>query len=133
MQGLAPYCGTDATKGEARQTVLAETSCSKLQQQARTCRAVGGGGEAHSPVECRREVHRAEVGNACQIALDLKYPMLIDSIDDDVERKYVASPIRLFVIDEGGIITYAGDQGPRGFDPDSWEAAIKKQTARVSA
>ena len=75
---------------------------------------------------------RAEVGNACQIALNLKYPMLIDSIDDDVERKYVASPIRLFVIDEAGIITYAGDQGPRGFNPDSWEAAIKKQTARVS-
>ena len=76
---------------------------------------------------------RAEVGNACQIALDLKYPMLIDSIDDHVERKYVASPIRLFVIDEAGILTYAGDQGPRGFDPDSWEAAIRKQTARVSA
>ena len=76
---------------------------------------------------------RAEIGNACQIALDLKYPMLIDSIDDDVERKYVASPIRLFVIDEGGTITYAGDQGPRGFDPDGWEDAIRKQTASVPA
>ncbi|MDC0033367.1 hypothetical protein OAJ57_02240 [Alphaproteobacteria bacterium] len=76
---------------------------------------------------------RAEIGNACQIALDLKYPMLIDSIDDDVERKYVASPIRLFVIDENGIITYAGEQGPQLFDPDSWEEAIKKQTAKNSA
>lgn len=79
------------------------------------------------------EDERAEIGNACQIALDLKYPMLIDSIDDDVERKYVASPIRLFVIDENGIITYAGDQGPQHFDPDSWEDAIRKQTASVSA
>lgn len=75
---------------------------------------------------------RAEIANACQIGLDLKYPMLIDSIDDDVERKYVASPIRLFVIDEAGILTYAGDEGPQKFDPDSWENAIEKQTARVS-
>ncbi|MBT5047800.1 MAG: hypothetical protein HOM58_04800 [Rhodospirillaceae bacterium] len=78
------------------------------------------------------EDERAEVGNACQIALDLKYPMLIDSIDDDVENKYVASPIRLYVIDGEGIITYVGDEGPRGFDPDSWEDAIKEQiTATV--
>ncbi len=76
---------------------------------------------------------RAEIGNACQIALDLKYPMLIDGIDDDVERKYVAAPIRLFVIDEAGILTYAGDQGPQHFDPDSWEDAIRKQTAGASA
>jgi len=75
------------------------------------------------------EDERADVGNACQIALDLKYPMLIDSIDDDVERKYVASPIRLFVIDENGILTYAGEEGPHKFDPDGWEDAIRKQTA----
>jgi hypothetical protein len=75
------------------------------------------------------EDERAEVGNACQIALDLKYPMLIDSIDDDVERKYVASSIRLFVIDENGIISYAGEEGPHKFDPDGWEEAITKQTA----
>ena len=76
---------------------------------------------------------RAEIANACQIGLDLKYPMLIDNIDDEVERKYVASPIRLFVIDENGILTYAGDEGPHKFDPDGWEDAIKKQTAGVSA
>ena len=76
---------------------------------------------------------RADVANACQIGLDLKYPMPIDNIDDEVERKYVASPIRLFVIDEKGILTYAGDQGPQKFDPDGWEDAIKKQTASVSA
>jgi len=76
---------------------------------------------------------RAEIANACQIGLDLKYPMLIDNVDDEVERKYVASPIRLFVLDENGILTYAGDEGPHKFDPDGWEDAIKKQTAGVSA
>ncbi|MBT7612737.1 MAG: deiodinase [Rhodospirillaceae bacterium] len=70
---------------------------------------------------------RAEIGNACQIGLDLKYPMLIDTIDDEVEKKYVASPIRLYVIDANGIITFVCAAGPRGFDPDGWEAAIKEQ------
>lgn len=76
---------------------------------------------------------RAAIGNACQVALELEYPMLIDGIDDDAERKYVSAPIRLFVIDEAGILTYAGGQGPRDFDPDGWEQAIKKQVASVSA
>ncbi len=76
---------------------------------------------------------RADIGNACQIALDLKFPMLIDGMDDQVERNYVAAPIRLFVIDAAGILTYAGDQGPQHFDPDGWEQAIKKQMAGVPA
>ena len=76
---------------------------------------------------------RAEIGHACQIGLDLKFPMLIDGMDDQVERDYVAAPIRLFVIDEAGILTYAGDQGPQHFDPDGWEQAIRKQTAGVPA
>lgn len=70
---------------------------------------------------------RAEVGHACQIGLDLKYPMLIDSVDNDAEEKFVGQPIRLYVIDAGGRITYAGDRGPRGFDPESWVEAIKDQ------
>lgn len=75
---------------------------------------------------------RAEVGHACQIGLDLKYPMLIDGVDNDVEEKYVGAPIRLYVIDPEGRITYAGDRGPRGFDTDSWVTAIKQQIAATA-
>ena len=74
---------------------------------------------------------RAEIASACQIGLDLKMPMLVDSIDDDVEEKYLSRPIRLYVIDREGTLTYVGDQGPRGFDPDSWVAAIEQQVALV--
>ncbi|MDA0239072.1 MAG: hypothetical protein O3A84_03460 [Proteobacteria bacterium] len=70
---------------------------------------------------------REAVATACQINLDLKMPMLIDSIDNDVERKYVSLPMRLFLIDKDGGIVYTGDEGPRGFDTNSWEAAIKAQ------
>ena len=75
---------------------------------------------------------RAEVGHACQIGLDLKYPMLIDSIDNDVDNKYVGQPIRLYVIDPDGILTYVGDRGPRGFDPESWVEAIRQQIAATT-
>ena len=74
---------------------------------------------------------RADVANACVIGLDLKMPMLVDNIDDEVEEKYISEPIRLFVIDPAGRITFNGAQGPRGFDPDAWEVAIKEQLATV--
>jgi len=72
---------------------------------------------------------RADVASVCQVDLDLKLPMLLDSIDDNVEDKYRSAPIRLFVVDKEGVITYAGDPGPRGYDLDGWEAAIRRETA----
>lgn len=72
---------------------------------------------------------RAEIAGSCQIGLDLKMPILIDSIDNQVEDKYITKPIRLFVIDRDGVITFNGAPGPRGFDPDKWEEAIKEQIA----
>jgi hypothetical protein len=77
--------------------------------------------------EPTNEDERAEVGHACQIGLDLKYPMLIDSVDNDVEEKYLGAPIRLYVIDPEGRLTYVGDRGPRGFDAESWVTAIESQ------
>ncbi|MBT3990938.1 MAG: hypothetical protein HON14_17745 [Rhodospirillaceae bacterium] len=68
---------------------------------------------------------RTAAASACQIKFDLQMPMLIDSMDNDVEEKYISLPMRLFVVDADGKIAYSGDRGPRGFDPDSWEAAIK--------
>ena len=41
----------------------------------------------------------------------------------------VLIPVTLFLADRQGKIAYAGDLGPFGFDPDSWEEAIKQQLA----
>ena len=71
---------------------------------------------------------RADVASACQVNLDFTIPMLLDSIDDNVEDKYRSAPIRLFVVDKEGVLTYAGDPGPRGYDLVGWEQAIKEQT-----
>ena len=53
-------------------------------------------------------------------------PILIDTIKNDVEEKYIAHPLRLFLVDADGLIAYAGGQGPMHFDPDGWEAAINR-------
>ena len=68
---------------------------------------------------------RTDVAHVCQLAMDLKMPMLVDDIDNAVEEHYKAMPMRLYLIDNAGLIAYTGDTGPFGFDPDSWEAAIR--------
>ena len=72
---------------------------------------------------------RADVASACQVDLGLKIPMLLDSIDDNIEDKYRSVPIRLYVVNREGILTYAGAPGPRGYDLDAWEEAIKEEAA----
>jgi len=76
------------------------------------------------------DTERTAVATVCQIDLGLQMPMLIDSIDNDVEGKYVSLPMRLYLIDRDGKIAYAGDRGPFGFDPDTWEAAIRAEVAK---
>lgn len=75
------------------------------------------------------EDDRAEIANACQITLDIKLPLLMDDMEDSVEESYISAPIRLFVIDPEGTITFNGAPGPQGFDPDAWETAIKDAVA----
>lgn len=72
---------------------------------------------------------RSEIASTCQIDLDIKLPMLIDGIDNAVEEAYVSEPIRMYLIDREGILTFNGALGPQGFNPDDWEAAIQQQLA----
>ncbi len=70
---------------------------------------------------------RTVVASVSQIRLDLKMPMLVDGIDNDVEGKYVSTPMRLYLVDAEGKVAYTGDLGPHGFDTETWEEAIKQQ------
>ena len=69
---------------------------------------------------------RTEVASTCQINLDLHMPMLIDSIGNEIDEKYVGLPMRLFLVDADGKIAYAGGNGPFDWDDEAFEAAIKK-------
>jgi hypothetical protein len=77
--------------------------------------------------EPQTDEERTEIASICQLKLDLQMPMLIDSIDNDVEGKYIALPMRLYLIGRDGRIVYTGERGPFGFNPDSWEEAIKSE------
>jgi hypothetical protein len=79
--------------------------------------------------EPRTDAERTAVASVCQVQLDLHMPMLIDTIGNDVEQKYVSLPMRLYLIGRDGTIVYSGNRGPWGFDPTSWEAAIKRAIA----
>lgn len=69
---------------------------------------------------------RTEVASACQIGLDIKMPMLIDRIDNDVDNKYVGLPMRMFLVDANGKIAFAGKKGPFGWDDEAFEQALIK-------
>ena len=67
---------------------------------------------------------RAEVAEACSIALPITMPMLLDGVDDAVADAYAAYPDRLYVIDADGRVAHRGGPGPWGFDATEWEAVI---------
>jgi hypothetical protein len=45
----------------------------------------------------------------------LTLPVLVDTMDDQMNRKYAAWPDRLYVIDAAGKLAYVGRPGPGGF------------------
>jgi len=58
----------------------------------------------------------AAAAQACSM-LRLPFPIVVDSMDDAVARRWSAWPERLFVIDSSGRVVYTGEQGPWGFWP----------------
>jgi hypothetical protein len=95
--------------------------------------------KAHIYVVYIREAHptdgRAIKGNKFQITdpksleerrkvawdfasqVKLSIPILVDTIDDQVNRNYAGWPDRIYIIDAAGKIVHKGAPGPGGFTP----------------
>jgi hypothetical protein len=58
---------------------------------------------------------REKVAREFAAQFKVSIPILVDTIDDQVDRNYAGWPDRLYVIDAQGKIAYKGDPGPRGF------------------
>ena len=69
---------------------------------------------------------RQEVAQGCSAALELKIPILVDDMEDSVSTAYSGWPDRLFIIDAGGKIAYAGGPGPWGFKVPEMVEALEK-------
>ncbi len=88
------------------------------------------GGADGSPIveEPTTLAERREIAQRCDIALGLA-PMkvLIDDMKDTAGSAYSGHPDRLYLVGKEGRISYAGDRGPRGFNPNELEDAIRSE------
>jgi type I thyroxine 5'-deiodinase len=74
----------------------------------------------------KTDEERAFVAGACVRKLGIKFPAVIDGIDNRTEVAYTGWPDRLYLIDRDGKVVYKSKPGPFGFKPDQLQAAIKK-------
>ncbi|MBI4606457.1 MAG: hypothetical protein HY721_31210 [Planctomycetes bacterium] len=72
----------------------------------------------------RTAEERAGAARRCCEHLEMSMPLLVDGIDDRVERAYSAFPDRLYLIDRDGRVAYQGGRGPFGYDPRALEQAL---------
>jgi hypothetical protein len=72
----------------------------------------------------KTQAERNLVASACCEALGLTMPLLVDTIDDDVNRAYSGFPDRLYLIDREGKVIYKGGRGPFGYKPRELEQSL---------
>ena len=73
----------------------------------------------------RSEGERSQVAESCVRTLGIRFPALIDGMDNAIERQYTGWPDRLFLIGRDGRVAYKSAPGPFGFDPTQLEAALR--------
>lgn len=74
----------------------------------------------------KSDEERRKVAEDFAAQFKLKLPILLDTIDNTMEKKYSGWPDRLYVIDSEGKIAYKGGPGPGGFKPDEIPAVLDK-------
>lgn len=67
---------------------------------------------------------RNEIATRCNTAIGFSMPLLVDGIDNAVEKAYSAFPDRLYIIDKDGKIAFKGGRGPFGYQPTILEQTL---------
>jgi type I thyroxine 5'-deiodinase len=67
-----------------------------------------------------------EIAQSCVRTLGIRFPALIDGMDNSVERQYTGWPDRLMLIDIDGRLVFKSEPGPFGFKPSDLESALVK-------
>ena len=78
-------------------------------------------------------VERELIAKTCQRQIDLTMPVLVDRLDNAVERLFAGAPNRTYLIDQNGIVLYKGVRGPQGSRPDDVAKAIRKKLRSIPA
>lgn len=72
------------------------------------------------------DAERQGVAQSCVRNLGIRFPALIDGIDNTVEHQYTGWPDRLYLIGRDGRVAFKSAPGPFGFHPDGLEAALRQ-------
>ena len=87
------------------------------------------GKDVEQPISTKE---RREVAAKFLDDMKLEIPALLDNIDDKASKDYASLPDRMYLVSKDGKIAFAGDRGPRGFNPDKLERAIKQELKDAS-
>lgn len=69
---------------------------------------------------------REDLAQFCVARLNLKMPMLVDNMANEVDALYAALPDRLYLLDKKGIVAFRTVVGSPGFDVEAWYRAIRR-------
>lgn len=76
------------------------------------------------------QAEKDEHADVCIRTLDIRFPTLVDKMDNKVELAYAGWPDRLYLVGRDGRITYKSAPGPAGFRPVELDNAIKRALKR---
>jgi hypothetical protein len=68
--------------------------------------------------------------DVCIRTLDIRFPTLVDGMDNKVELAYAGWPDRLYLVGTDGRVIYKSAVGPAGFIPSQLESAIRRTLGR---
>jgi hypothetical protein len=74
----------------------------------------------------RSDAERYNVAESCVRKLGIRFPALIDGIDNTVERQYTGWPDRLYLVGRDGVVVFKSAAGPFGFHPEALAAALRR-------
>lgn len=74
----------------------------------------------------KSDQEREYVAGACVRKLGIKFPAIIDGVDNTTEKAYTGWPDRLYLIGSDGKVLFKSKPGPFGFKPEKLEEAIKR-------
>ena len=78
----------------------------------------------------RNQEQKEAHADMCVVKLDIRFPTLVDKMDNNVELAYAGWPDRLYLIGKDGRILYKSAIGPAGFIPSQLESAVRKTLGR---
>jgi hypothetical protein len=74
----------------------------------------------------RSDEERLALARRTQAELGFPWPMLVDRMDDAVNKAWAAWPERLYVVDVDGTVVYRGGKGPMDFDPEELATVLEE-------